>query len=350
MTDDPSVREAILWSAGVEKIVVCALCSHRCRIRPGKRGICGVRENREGKLYTLVYGRLVARHTDPVEKKPLYHFYPGSLTHSIATPGCNMRCANCQNYSISQVEGGAASLPGEYAQPDEVVRAALADGAESVSYTYTEPTIFLEYALDVMKLAKAAGLRNIFVSNGFMTPEALARTGGLLDAANVDLKSLNPEFYRTNCGAALQPVLDTIRGMVEAGVWVEVATLVIPGMNDSEEELRGIAGFLKSVSPDIPWHVTGFHPTYKLGSVRPTPVATLRRAREFGLEEGLSFVYEGNRPGAGFEDTVCPSCGNKVISRRGFELTGYALEGGDCSACGEPLPGRFADGGRNGIQ
>ncbi|MHB8766715.1 MAG: AmmeMemoRadiSam system radical SAM enzyme, partial [Deferrisomatales bacterium] len=234
-------RPARLWQPLADRAVRCALCSHGCRIADGRRGLCGVRENQGGVLHTLVYGRLVARNVDPIEKKPLFHVAPGSLSYSIATAGCNFRCSHCQNYSISQVRGDHGPIPGRFAAPDEVVAAAAAAGCRSIAYTYTEPTIYLEYALDCMGLARGRGLLNVFVTNGYESPECVAEAAPYLDAANVDLKAMTDAFYREVCGARLEPVLRTIADLWRRGVWVEVTTLVIPGRNDSEGELREIA-------------------------------------------------------------------------------------------------------------
>jgi len=344
MNTDPCTREAILWRSRGAEGVECFLCAHGCKIVEGRRGICGVRENRSGSLETLVYGRLVAERPDPIEKKPLYHFLPDTLSHSIATAGCNMKCANCQNYEISQVAKGG-SLPGVWTPPGEVVARAASYGAASISYTYTEPTIFLEYALDVMKLAHEAGLANVFVSNGFMSEEALSRTSGLLDAANIDLKAFDDRFYRQNCGARLAPVLENIATLKKQGVWVEITTLLIPTMNDSDGELEGIAGFIHSIDPGMPWHISGFHPTFNLVDKPATPASSLVRARELGLARGLKFVYMGNRPGSGGEDTNCPGCGRAVLTRSGFRIRSNGLDKrGCCPGCGAQVPGRFSKG------
>jgi len=333
------MREAMLWEEAGEGRVRCKLCAHRCLIPPGGRGVCMVRENREGKLYSLVYGRIVSQALDPVEKKPLFHFLPGTGTLSIATVGCNFRCDFCQNYEISQFPreyGGR--IVGEKVTPEELVAAAKSTQARSISYTYTEPTIFFELCYETGKLAAKEGLKNIFVTNGYMTEEALEEAKGWLHAANVDLKSFSEDFYRRFCGASLQPVLDTIRRMWEAGIWVEVTTLVIPGRNDSEEELRWIAEFLAGISPDIPWHISRFVPAYKVWDLPSTPVGTLRKAREIGLSAGLHFVYMGNVPGEG-EDTFCPSCGKVLIKRYGFYVLKNDLQEGHCPHCGTGIPG-----------
>lgn len=336
------MREAILWEGAGEGRVRCALCAHRCLIPPGARGACGVRENRGGTLYSLVHGRLVSQALDPIEKKPLYHFLPGSLALSVAAVGCNLRCDFCQNHVISQYpREHPGAVPGERIPPGAVVRAAEEAGAPVIAYTYTEPTVFFETCLEIGTLARARGVRNVFVTNGYMTGEALEEARGWLDGANVDLKAFSDEFYRRFCGGSLQPVLDSIARMVEAGIWVEVTTLVIPGRNDSAEELRWIAQFLAGLSPDLPWHLSRFVPAYKVQDVPPTPLGTLRRAREIGREAGLRYVYLGNVPGEG-EDTACPSCGRVLLRRYGFRVVENALADGRCPGCGEAIPGVWA--------
>ncbi len=321
--------------------VRCFLCAHRCVIGDGKRGICAVRENRGGKLYTLVYGRLVAMSVDPIEKKPLFHFLPGSRSFSIATVGCNFRCEHCQNYEISQFprERPDVEIPGRQLTPGAVVSAAAEQGCRSISYTYTEPTIFLEFVLDCARLARGRGIKNVFVSNGFMTPESAGAAAACLDANNIDLKG-DERFYRDICHARAAPVRETIRLMKAKGVWVEVTTRVIPGLNDSDEILGDIAGFIKSVDPSIPWHVSGFYPAYRLLDRPPTSVATLKKAMETGLKAGLKHVYVGNVPGEAGEDTYCPSCGAKVISRAGYSIRGMRLKGkGACPGCSHIIDG-----------
>ena len=330
-------REAILWERLQDGVVHCFLCAQECRIRPGRTGVCGVRENRDGTLYTLVFGEAVALNVDPIEKKPLYHFLPGTQALSLATVGCNLRCKFCQNADISQVSKGKTdTLHGEPLAPERVVELALQYHTASIAYTYTEPTIFMEYVLAIAPLAVRAGLANVFVTNGFMTPQSREVILPYLHAANVDLKSFNDPYYRRMCGGRLQPVLDTIREFYAQGVETEVTTLVIPEENDSDEELRSIAGFLASVSPDLPWHISRFFPTYQLMNRPPTPVDTLLRAAQIGREAGLHYVYLGNVPGAA-EDTLCPQCRTPAI-RRGMYETAIE-EGADrCPACGAPLP------------
>jgi len=334
------MHEAMFYQAGKEDEVICGLCNHHCHIKDGKRGICGVRENRNGKLYSLVYGRLVSEHNDPIEKKPMFQFLPGSRSYSIATVGCNFHCLHCQNYEISQyphLYGGG--ITGRERTPESVVEAAVQADCSSISYTYVEPTIFYEFAYDCSVLAHERQLKNIFVSNGYMAPEVTRHLASVLDGINIDIKAFTDDFYKKVCKARLQPVLDNVQLMHNLGVWVEVTTLLIPGLNDSSEELRDIARFVKGVDPGIPWHVTAFYPTYKMTDRESTPVETLRRARDIGLEEGLRFVYEGNIPGEGGENTYCPSCGTELISRFGFSIRQNRLTDGCCSDCGEKIEG-----------
>ena len=320
------------WRGGPD--VHCFLCAHHCRVLPGERGLCGVRENRDGVLYTLVYGRPVSLAVDPIEKKPLFHFLPGSLSLSLATVGCNFTCAFCQNADISQMPRDQGRITGRFVPPEQVVEAALRAGCLSISYTYTEPTVFYEYARDCARLAVQAGLKNVFVTNGYMTKETLTDIDGHLHAANVDLKSFSDDFYRTQAGARLKPVLDSIRRLWEMGVWLEVTTLLIPGLNDQEVELRALTEFLASVSPDIPWHVSRFHPTYRLLDAAPTPVSSIERALRLGREAGLHYVYGGNVAGHSSESTVCPGCGESLIERRGFSLGRINVKDGRCPRCG----------------
>jgi pyruvate formate lyase activating enzyme len=331
------LHEAALWKPAAESYVDCFLCGHRCHIGPGQRGVCRVRENQDGTLATLVYGRVIARHVDPIEKKPLFHFLPGSRAYSIATVGCNFQCGFCQNWQISQwPRASAGGMPGEAVAPEEVVADARRYQCASISYTYTEPTVFFEYARDVALLARQAGLKNNFVTNGFMTPEALQEMRGWLDAANVDLKAWQDAFYRKVCKARIGPVKDSIRRMHEMGVWVEVTTLLVPGQNDDPADLKGIAEFLASISPDMPWHVSRYHPDFEMSEPPATPIKTLELAVRIGREAGLRYVYGGNV--GQMEDTVCPSCGTAVIARLGFSIVGRNLRGAACGKCGTAIP------------
>jgi pyruvate formate lyase activating enzyme len=333
------VKQALFQKPRENKKVQCSLCSHRCLIDPGKRGICTVRENRDGILYSLVYDKVIVRNIDPIEKKPLFHFLPGSRSYSIATPGCNFRCKNCQNADISQLphdRGGV--IVGENITPTSIVEAAREHGCASISYTYTEPTIFFELAYDTARLAVEAGLKNVFVTNGYSTPEALKVIRPYLHAVNVDLKGFSDEFYKRICGARLQPVLDAIRLYKEFGIWIEITTLVIPGHNDLDEQLTSIAKFIKSVDESIPWHVSRFHPAYKLLDLPITPLTALERARKIGMDAGLLHVYEGNVPGQG-ENTICPSCKQTIVKRIGFTVLESKISDGMCEYCQTRIAG-----------
>lgn len=335
-----TAKEAMLYERLTEGKVRCNLCAHRCLIFPGQRGICRVRENRDGSLYSLVYGRLVSRAVDPIEKKPLFHFHPASASYSIATVGCNFHCRQCQNWEISQYpREHEDEIVGGRFTPEEIAADAVRYRCQSISYTYVEPTVFFEFAYDTSKLARERGLANVFVSNGYLTKEATEMIAPYLDAINIDIKAFQDATYRRYYGATLRPVLDTVKLMHNLGVWVEVTTLVIPTVNDSEDELRQIARFLKSVDLAIPWHVTRFYPNYKLLDLPPTPVGTLRRAREIGSEEGLRYIYEGNVPGEGGENTYCHNCGALLISRWGFSISQYRVRDGRCAKCGAELAG-----------
>jgi len=336
------MKEAMFYENKKKKGLRCNLCYHRCKIKERKRGICGVRENRGGRLYSLVYGKIIAEHIDPIEKKPLFNFLPGSRAFSIGTVGCNFHCKHCQNSDISQYpheHGG--EIIGQDRTPDQIVTAAKAAGCETIAYTYTEPTIFYEFAYDTAVLARKEEIKNVFVSNGYISAEAARQIAPYLDAINVDLKAFTDKFYKEVCGARLNPVLETIRLMKELDVWVELTTLIIPGLNDGEQELRDIARFVKSVGQEIPWHVSRFYPAYKLLDRPSTPAATLRRAREIGMEEGLRYVYEGNVPGEGGENTHCYACGARLIERYGLTLTRNRLQDGKCPGCGAEIDGLF---------
>ncbi|MEW5734593.1 MAG: AmmeMemoRadiSam system radical SAM enzyme [Thermodesulfobacteriota bacterium] len=338
---EPGRREAMLYERQEDGKVRCLLCRHGCLIGPGKRGICGVRENRGGVLETLVYARAIARHIDPIEKKPLFHVLPGSLSYSIATAGCNFRCRFCQNSDISQMPADHDGLiAGQDYPPETVVRDALAAGCKSIAYTYTEPTVYFEYAYETAKLARQKGLKNVFVTNGYESDEAVALIAPYLDAANVDLKAFSEEFYREQAGAKLSRVQDTLRAMHKAGIFLEVTTLVIPGLNDHPGELKALAEFLaRELSPAVPWHVSRFHPTYRCTDRPVTPVATLLAAREAGRSAGLHYVYTGNIPGRGGEDTLCHSCGALLIGRTGYTISAFRLGAGKCPQCGTPAAG-----------
>ncbi len=333
---------AILWErlGPNDPRVRCNLCSHRCVIPPGRLGACCVRENIDGELVTLVYDRTIAQNVDPIEKKPLFHFQPGSKSFSIATAGCNFRCAFCQNWEISQLPREQAAVIGNPATPRQIARAAQRAGCASISYTYTEPTIFAEYALDCAREAVDLGLKNVFVSNGYMTPELLALMAGLIHGINVDLKAGLGDFYHKVSGAALEPVLANLKRIQQLGLWLEVTALVIPGLNDGVEELRWMARYLfDTLGPDVPWHISRFYPQYKMADTPPTPTVTLERAWRIGQDAGLRYVYVGNVPGHDAESTHCPCCGEVVIERYGYHTRVRALREGKCVRCGTVIPG-----------
>ncbi len=321
-----------------DRKVRCSLCAHRCVIAPGKTGVCVVRENVDGALYTQVYGQVIAEHVDPVEKKPLYHFQPGSLAYSIATPGCNFRCPWCQNWEIVHMPPRTAAAMGSHRSPSEIVQNALSAGCQSIAYTYTEPTIFFEYALETARLAHEVGIRNIFVTNGYMTLEALEAVHPFLDAANVDLKAFRRETYRRLVGARFQAVLDTLVAMKQLGVWVEVTTLVIPGVNADQAELRAAARFIaQELGPDTPWHLSRFFPAYRMAAFPPTPIDILQEAQDIGREAGLKYVYLGNTHTP--SHTRCPSCGKVLVERLGYRVQTYMNRSGICPACKIPVAG-----------
>lgn len=338
-------QDALLFHAEEDGTAACRcrLCARRCRIRPGGRGFCGVRENQDGALRSLVYGRVAAESDDPVEKKPLFHFLPGSRTWSVAAVGCNFTCRHCQNWQLSQHprlhQGNIAGSP---RSPEQVAAAAARRGCRSLSCTYTEPTVFYEFARDCMTLAHEAGLANIFVSNGYMSAECCRELAPLLDGINIDIKAFSEDFYRSVCGGAhLRPVLDSVRLLRGLGVWVEITTLLIPGLNDSAAELARLAAFIRSVDPDMPWHLTAFRPMRNMLDRPPTSAASLLLARQTGLDSGLRFVYTGNVRSSGTgESTFCPSCGRELISRSGYSIRRPDMdEAGACPSCGAVIAG-----------
>ncbi len=336
------MKEAMFWERMDGGKVRCNLCRHRCVIYPKKLGVCGVRINIDSTLYTLVWGKPIAVNIDPVEKKPLFHFFPGSKTFSVATVGCNFRCLNCQNWEISQSRftEADANKKEEYFLPELAVKLAKEKKCKSISYTYTEPTIFYEWAYDISKLAWENEIYNIFVTNGYMSEEALKTIYPYLHAANVDLKSFRKEFYYKIAGARLEGVLDSLKKMKKLGIWIEVTTLLIPGLNDSKEELSDISNFIKTeLGAETPWHVSRFYPHYKLNEIPPTPNGTILTAREIGIKNGLKYVYTGNVPGNQGEHTYCPNCQRLIVERYGFSILSYKIQNGFCSFCGNKIDG-----------
>jgi pyruvate formate lyase activating enzyme len=335
------MKEAMFYKTVRDDILQCELCPQFCVLKPGDRGKCHVRENKNGKLYSLVYAKPCSIAIDPVEKKPLFHFLPGSKTFSISTVGCNLDCKACQNWEISQAN--PEDVPAKEMQPEEVVAEALKHNCESISYTYIEPSIFFEYVLDIAKLARQKGLKNIMVTNGFLNPEPIQELYKYIDAANIDLKSFSEEFYKDMCEGRLQPVLDAIKQIKSMGVWIEITTLVIPGQNDNREDIRNMFKWIKAnVGADTPVHFSRFFPCYKLLNIEPTPIDTLRDCYEIATEVGLKYIYVGNVLDTHFHQTVCPKCGMEVIDRSPrYELEEVHLEDGACKFCKTRIAGRF---------
>jgi pyruvate formate lyase activating enzyme len=335
-----TLHEARFWEECSDSKVRCSLCRFRCLIADKKRGRCGVRENRGGTLYSLVYGRTISENVDPIEKKPLYHFHPGSRSLSIATVGCNLHCLHCQNHQISQWPHEHSNIPGTEMNPGDVVQHAISSNSVSIAYTYTEPTIFYEYAFDTAVLAHKAGIKNVFVTNGYTTTAALEEIAPYLDAANVDLKGFSDKAYRQVTGASLEGVLECLRDYRRLGIWLEVTTLVIPGHNDDADELRQIAAFIADeLGADVPWHLSAFYPTYKMQDRPPTSSAILYKARDIGREAGLHYVYLGNINDAGAGNTICPGCGETVIQRQRIHYNETALSGNRCRYCRYEIAG-----------
>ncbi len=334
------MKEALLYQKLDDNRVQCNLCAHRCVIPSGKAGICMVRENINGSLYTKAYDRAIAQHVDPVEKKPLYHFYPGSKAYSVATPGCNFRCLFCQNWDISQITSSEILKSGNDATPEQIVSNAKQTGCKSIAYTYTEPTIFFEYSYDIARLAHEAGLKNIYISNGYMTHEMLDMISPHLDAINIDLKAFREKTYRSLMGAQLQPVLDNLKKIKQLGIWLEVTSLIIPGINDDPEETRDVANFIVTeLGVDVPWHISRFFPAYKMKDVPSTPLKTLQKTKKIGYKESLNYIYIGNAVSDRNMDTKCPQCGYVLIERSGFGITQNKIKDGHCPNCGMKITG-----------
>jgi pyruvate formate lyase activating enzyme len=333
------MKEARIYQVLENQKIRCQTCAHYCLLVPGKSGICGVMQNREGVLYNLVYGRVIALHVDPIEKKPLFHFLPGAQALSIATTGCNMKCANCQNADISQMPRDTGTIQGQDMIPDRIIEKAVRQHCEVMAYTYTEPAIYLDYAIDIATLAAEKRIMNIFITNGYLSKESLAAVSPFLNGANIDLKAFKDETYKSVCGARLSPVLDTIERMHSQGIWVEITTLLIPGMNDSRDELKQIAKFIVELDPGIPWHISRFYPTYRMTDRPPTSPASIQKAREIGLEAGIRYVYSGNLPGDPGENTFCHHCGQRLVHRIGYQIRENRIQSGTCPDCQTKIPG-----------
>ena len=334
-------KEAVLWDSAEGRRVRCRLCNFHCVIGEGKLGHCHVRKNIGGKLYSLNYGKICAANPDPIEKKPLYHFQPGSRSFSIAAVGCNFRCEFCQNWQISQAALDTGRIEGEDTSPEQVVTAAGRTGCKSIAYTYTEPTIFMEFCSDCARPAKERGLANVFVSNGYMTRDAIDFAADWLDAINVDLKAFSDDYYKKLCGSRLQPVLDSIAYIAkQTRIWIEITTLLLPGQNDSEEELKKLTDFLVTeAGPDVPWHISRFYPQYKYTDSVPTPLESMQRAEAIGKAAGLHYVYLGNVAGTESENTYCYSCGRMLIERMGYRIVANHITDSKCPQCGTRIAG-----------
>ncbi|MCD5384050.1 AmmeMemoRadiSam system radical SAM enzyme [candidate division WOR-3 bacterium] len=331
-------RPARFWQALNDNRVHCYLCPHDCLIPIGGRGRCRVRENREGKLYTLVYGKPVALGVGPIEKAPFNHFHPGHRRRTIATVGCNLRCKHCQNWHISQSE--FEEVRHHRRSPQEIIAGVKRAGLNSVSFTYTEPTVFFEYMYDIAKLAKAYGMKTTLVTNGFIHPEPLRAILRHMDAVRVDLKAFTEEFYREISGASLAPVLNSLKIIQEEGVWLEIINLIIPTLNDCPTEIRAMCEWiLKNLGPGVPLHLNRFMPAFKMTHLSPTPVRTLEMAHRIAREVGLNFVTIGNVPGHRYDSTFCPACERKLIHRVGMSVLANNIEEGKCRFCGEEVPG-----------
>lgn len=332
-------KEAVLWTPEDSGKVRCKLCNFHCLISQGQTGRCRIRKNINGKLYSLNYHRLCAANVDPIEKKPLFHFQPGSKSFSIAALGCNFQCQFCQNWQISQVDVEQTSRY-EQSRPEKIIASAVAGGCRSIAYTYTEPTIFMEICNDCGPLAKEAGLVNVFVSNGFMTKEAIDFATSWLDGINIDLKSFSDEYYKNLCSARLKPVLDTISYIaLHTKIWLELTTLVVPGQNDSDDELKQIAEFIAEVNPDIPWHISRFYPQYKYTDSAPTSEKTLQRGYDIAKTAGLHYVYIGNLHTVKGENTYCYKCNKLLIERLGYIIKANTIENGTCPKCSTSIAG-----------
>ena len=326
------------WHEGKSVIVQCLLCAQACSIEPGERGKCRARINVQGELRSLVYGRPVSINIDPIEKKPFYHFMPGSAAFSLATSGCPLRCKFCQNWEISQSSPEDFDTP--FISPEQIVQSASKRQSPIIAFTYNEPTVFMEYLADIASLAEKQKLRTVMVSCGFMNTEPLKEMCGLLDAIKIDLKGYDSDFYRDVCGAELKPVLNSIRQVAKSGVHLEIVNLVVPTLNDSEKMLQGLVDWISGeIGPDVPVHFTRFHPDYRLLNLPPTPVATLERFRNYAMGKGLHYIYIGNIPGHEGNHTYCPGCGKTVIQRSSFFVEKIHMENGCCKFCGRAIAG-----------
>jgi len=336
-----ALHPASYWQTIKGTILQCLLCPRKCVLVSGQRGICTVRINKEGKLYSLGYGDPVAIHIDPIEKKPFFHVSPGALVYSLAVAGCNMRCVFCQNWQISQSKPDEAQ---SYSlSPEEAVNQAIQGNCHFIAYTYTEPTVFYEYMLDIAKLARSKGLKNTMHTCGYINPEPLNELLKYMDAVNVDLKGFSREIYaKIGGGAQLEPVLETLKAIKNAGVWLEITCLIIPGLNDETDKIKEMCVWIKeNLGDQVPVHFSRFMPAYQLMNLPPTPLEKLEEAYKIAKETGLKFVYIGNVPGHAAENTYCPNCGNIVVKRIGYEVLENNIKDGKCKFCGNKIVGRW---------
>lgn len=344
-----NMKESILYEKLKDNKVQCLACHNQCFVSDGKTGICGVRQNINGNLYLLVYGKAISVNIDPIEKKPLFHFLPGQKAFSLGTLGCNFNCDFCQNWEISQapkIQNAQYAIPntaywGEDWLPEKIVNYCKENKIPIIAYTYNEPTIWAEYALDTMKLAKKEGIKNIWVSNGFMSERTLELISPYLDAINIDLKSFSEDFYKKICKARLKPIKENIKEIWQKGIWTEITTLIIPGLNDSKKDLKQIAQFLKDISSDLPWHISAFYPCYKMLNRPATPQEILISAYEIGKKAGLEYIYTGNIPDSHYESTFCPKCNTIVIERYGMRVLENRLKNGRCPNCNTKIKGQW---------
>ncbi|MGD1156437.1 MAG: AmmeMemoRadiSam system radical SAM enzyme [Terriglobia bacterium] len=336
--DAQFIREAKFYEKLPYKKIKCKLCPRECVIDDQERGYCGVRENRGGTYYTLVHSRVVTAHIDPIEKKPFFHFLPGAEAFSVATAGCNVNCKMCQNWDISQVR--PEQVRSTYVPPDRLTALARQNNCPVIAYTYSEPVIFLEYVLDCAQAVRAAGVRSVVVSGGYIQTDPLNQLCARVDAIKIDLKAYSEKFYKEVVNGELKPVLEALVTLRKNGTWNEIVYLVVPTLNDGDSEFRGLARWIKSeLGPDVPLHFSRFHPEYLLKNLPPTPLETLERAKAIADAEGLHYVYIGNVPGHPAESTYCPHCRRKVVERTGYTIAGIHLHHGKCQYCQTPIPG-----------
>lgn len=335
---DAELRKADFWEKIDKGRVKCTLCPHGCSIVDGRRGACRVRENRGGVLYTLSWGRPCALHADPIEKKPFYHFLPGSVALSMSTVGCNMKCLFCQNWQISQ--SSPEDIETEIVSPGFYVKKAESAGASSIAFTYGEPVVFFEYARDIAETAKSSGIKSVVVSNGYIEPEPLAELCACVDAIKIDLKAFEDGYYRKICGARLDPVLRSLADIRSRGVWLEIVYLMVPTLNDDPETISRMATWIRTeLGPDVPVHFSRFHPAYRLPDLPPTPTSSLEEARKRSLDAGLNYVYIGNVAGHEADSTCCHSCSEMIIERFGYKVSSIEMDGNKCRYCGTVQPG-----------